>query len=161
MMRNLFDGSIFKSDGISTQNGFTLIELMIVVIVIGVLAAIAIPAYKSSIQQSRRTDAKAALLDLATRQEKFYSVNNQYTTSAAALYGGAATFPLNVQSGNVVYYTLQAPVVTAATATTVATFSAQATRVSGTPQASDACGDFTIDSAGVTGNINNTSSNCW
>jgi type IV pilus assembly protein PilE len=60
-------------------NGFTLIEILIVMVIMGVLAAITLPSYKSSVQNSRRADGKAALLDLAARSEKFFAQNNQYT----------------------------------------------------------------------------------
>jgi type IV pilus assembly protein PilE len=126
---------------------------MAAVIIIGILLKIAVPAYTASIQRSYRTDAKTALLDLATREEKFYSINNQYTNSASSLnYGATATFPLNVQSGSTAYYQLNVATPTAGTATTVAAFSATAVPIAGTTQATDACGTFTINSAGVTGN---------
>jgi len=161
IMRNLSDKSTWKSRHKYTQSGFTLIEIMIVIVVVGILVKIAMSAYTSSVQQSRRTDAKTALLDLATREEKFYSVNNQYTASPTALYGASASFPMSVQSGGTAYYAIQAPTVTAATASTAATFTAQANRITGTTQATDACGDFTITNTGVTGNVNSTATNCW
>ena len=72
--------------------GFTLIELMITVAVVGILAAIAYPSYQDSIRKSRRADAKSALLDAAHRQERFFTENNQYTNVLVAPGGctGAA-----------------------------------------------------------------------
>ena len=67
------------------QIGFTLIELMITVAIIGILSAIAYPSYESYVRKSRRVDAKNALLDLASRQERYFSVNNKYSTTAADL----------------------------------------------------------------------------
>jgi type IV pilus assembly protein PilE len=60
--------------------GFTLVELMIVVGVMGILAAIAIPQYNSYLIKSKRADAKVALSSLAQMQESFFANNNRYTT---------------------------------------------------------------------------------
>lgn len=65
--------------------GFTLIEVMIVVIIIGVLAAIALPAYQEYVRQSRRTDGQAALMALQLAQEKFRANNTTYASSTAAV----------------------------------------------------------------------------
>ena len=67
------------------SRGFTLVELMVVIVIASILMAIAIPSYKNSIRKSRRTDAKTALLDLAGREERFMSTNGSYTTSFANL----------------------------------------------------------------------------
>lgn len=68
--------------------GFTLIELMIVVAIIGVLASIAIPSYKSSVERGKRSEARTALLDAVARQERSYSNNRQYTATIGT--GGLA-----------------------------------------------------------------------
>jgi type IV pilus assembly protein PilE len=67
------------------QGGFTLIELMIVVVIIGILAAIGYPAYRDYVLRSNRTEGYAALSDAAARQERFFSNNNIYTTDMTAL----------------------------------------------------------------------------
>ena len=61
--------------------GFTLIEMMIVVVIIGVLASIAYPAYNRYSTQTRRSDAKIALTQAASQQERFYSDCNWYATT--------------------------------------------------------------------------------
>jgi type IV pilus assembly protein PilE len=86
--------------------GFTLIELMIVVAIVGILAAIAFSLYSAQVQKARRTDARTAVLDLAGREERFFSVANNYSQAPADVgYGGG--FPQVVGSG---YYQLNVAV---------------------------------------------------
>lgn len=68
--------------------GFTLIELMIVVVIVAILAAIAIPSYQNSIQQTRRSDAREALTRIAAMQERFFFTNNRYGTLVELGFGG-------------------------------------------------------------------------
>jgi type IV pilus assembly protein PilE len=65
--------------------GVTLIELMIVVVIVSILAAIAYPSYRQYVQRAKRTEAKAALLQIATNQERHYLDNNEYTTDMRLL----------------------------------------------------------------------------
>lgn len=60
------------------QSGFTLVELMVVAIIIGILGSIAYPAYMDYIRVGNRSDGKAALQEAAARLERFYSDNNTY-----------------------------------------------------------------------------------
>jgi type IV pilus assembly protein PilE len=64
------------------QHGFTLIELMITVAIIGILAAIAIPSYQDSVRKSRRADAQGALLSLANAMERHFTETNSYKGAA-------------------------------------------------------------------------------
>lgn len=64
-------------------SGFTLIELMIVIVIVGVLATIALPAYQDSVRKSRRTEALSTMLDLQLRQEKWRANNSTYGTEAS------------------------------------------------------------------------------
>lgn len=137
-----------------TGAGFTLIEVMIVVAIVAILAAIAYPAYTKQIQKSRRTDAKTALLDLVTRQERYFSMNNTYASTAANLgYGGP--FPLDVLTSGTAFYKLN---VTASSATG---FTATATPVNA--QANDTlCGTYTIDQLGTqTVSGSQAPADCW
>jgi type IV pilus assembly protein PilE len=70
---------------IKPQSGVTLIELMTVVVVIAILGMIAIPSYRQYSMRAQRTEAKTALLMLATAQERFYLQNNTYSNNFAAL----------------------------------------------------------------------------
>lgn len=82
---------------VGPARGFTLIELMITVAIVAILAAVALPSYQSYVMRSKRADAKNALLDLASREERYFSINNAYTTDPVALgYGTGATFPIQV-----------------------------------------------------------------
>lgn len=67
------------------MRGVTLLELMIVVVIIGILTAIAYPNYRQYVTRAKRTEAKAALLQIATNQERFYLQNNTYTTNMTNL----------------------------------------------------------------------------
>ena len=67
------------------MKGFTLIELVIVVAIVGVLTAIGLPAYRDYVVRTNRVDAKTALATLSLAQERFYSVNNRYTANVASL----------------------------------------------------------------------------
>ena len=72
-------------------NGFTLIELMVVVAVIAILAAIAIPSYGSYVVRGSRAAAQTELLEIAALQEKIYLNSNAYSGNVAAAYTGVAT----------------------------------------------------------------------
>lgn len=136
--------------------GFTLIEMMIAVAVLGILAAVAYPSYVNQLRQSRRTDAKVALLDLAARQERFFSVNNIYANTPAQLGYGAAAFPVDVLSGRSAYYRLSTLVGAGSTS-----FTANAAPVGA--QAADACGTYAVNHLGVQANTRNSlpASRCW
>lgn len=64
-----------------TQQGFTLVEVMIVVAIIGILAAIAYPSYDEYVKRGNRTEGQAFLSDVAARQERYFSQNNAYITA--------------------------------------------------------------------------------
>jgi len=67
------------------MRGVTLLELMIVVVVIGILTAIAYPNYRQYVARAKRTEARVALLKIAANQERFYLQNNTYTTDMMQL----------------------------------------------------------------------------
>ncbi len=72
----------FIKKSMTTSKGFTLIELLLVVAVVGILAAIAMPAYSGYIQKSRRTDATVAIRAVQFAQEKYRGNNTTYGTLA-------------------------------------------------------------------------------
>ncbi len=72
--------------GNKTQ-GYSLLEILVVVCIIAILSSIAFPSYQASVRKGRRTDAKSALTDAAALQEKWYFQYNQYTGDEANLAG--------------------------------------------------------------------------
>lgn len=133
------------------MKGFSLIELMIVVAIVAILAAIALPSYQSYVLKSHRTTAVNALMDLASREARYYTTNNVYTNSLVTL--GYAADPTPVSDANNYYYDLS---ITAANATS---FSLQAAPTGN--QANDTCGTFTYTDLGVKGVGAGTVSDCW
>lgn len=65
------------------QKGFTLIELMIVVVIIAILAAISYPSYQEFVKRGYRTEGQAFLSEVAARQERYFAQNNDYVTDTA------------------------------------------------------------------------------
>jgi type IV pilus assembly protein PilE len=70
------------------QKGFTLLELMITITILGILAAVALPSYRQSVLKANRTDAHISMASLATLQERFYFMNNSYTGDFADIVDG-------------------------------------------------------------------------
>jgi type IV pilus assembly protein PilE len=96
--------------------GVTLIELLIVVVIVSILAAVAYPNYRSYVQKSKRNEAKAALLQIATNQERHYLNNNTYTVDMTQLGFAAAgnvitdsgTYEIDVTAADANSYQAQA-----------------------------------------------------
>lgn len=81
------------------QRGFTLMEVMITVAIIGILAAIAFPSYQDSMRKSRRTDGKNALTQAVANMERFYAQNNTYATATLCAAPGTPSMCPGICSG--------------------------------------------------------------
>ncbi|HEY8265833.1 MAG TPA: type IV pilin protein [Steroidobacteraceae bacterium] len=144
-----------------SQRGVTLIELVVVMIIIGILTAIAVPSYRNYVLRSQRSDAKDAVLALATQEEKHYLQCNTYATSIAGATNCAAGQLQGAAVSKNGWYALTMPVPGTAT-----TYTVQATAVAGQNQFQDtACRSFTVTQAGVrsaldSGGADNTAE-CW
>ena len=139
-------------DHVSVRSrGFTLIEVMIVCAVVAILAAIALPSYLTSVQKSRRTDAKSALLAAAGQMERYFTERGTYSTATLGS-GSTDVYPSTSLNG---YYTLSLANLTATTYTVRAAPAGQ--------QTGDPCGTFTFTDQGakdVAGG-SKPASDCW
>src|SRR5690606_5163607 len=141
-----------KNIRLCNASGFTLIELMIAVAIVGIIAAIAMPAYQNYVMQSNRAVAKAILHENAQFMEQFYTENNRYDQDVG---GNAVALPVtqSPRSGAVQYnITLQA--------VANATFTLQAVPDAGGSMAGDVCGTLTLTNTGLQG-AGGTIAECW
>lgn len=135
--------------------GFTLIEVMVAVAIVGILSAIAYPSYLSYVQKTRRSDGQEKLLDLAAQMERSFFANNKYPADSDAnflLLGGRAS-----KDG---YYTVTI------SASSDNTYTLKAVPASGKSQAKDKdCAELTIDNTGKKASLNASSTDstdlCW
>ncbi|HTN30899.1 MAG TPA: type IV pilin protein [Pseudomonas sp.] len=141
------------------QQGFTLIELMIVVAIIGILAAIAYPSYQDYVLRTGRADGKAKLMEIIQAQERFYSQNQRYTATLGAAGLGYSVDPVISDEGR---YSIAAAacgngagqVIANCVILTATTRGAQANDV--------ACGNLTLNSRGERGRSGNGNlDSCW
>lgn len=141
--------------------GFSLIELMIVVAIIAVLSAIAIPTYTKYMQRSRRSDAYAALSQAQGVLERCYALTYDYGNASAG-QKGCAPVTTTSPSG---YYTISLTFPGGSSAP-YSSYTLTATPAAGSPQASDTtCASISIDSANqktaLDASGDNESSTCW
>ncbi|MFC7408053.1 type IV pilin protein [Hydrogenophaga atypica] len=140
------------------QGGFTLIEVMITVVIVGILSAVALPAYTSYIQKSRRTEARTVLMDAASKQEQYILNFRTYTTSMTAL--GYAANPALSETG---LYSVAAAA--GACGSIARCYTLTATAVAGKGQDKDIkCKSFSLDSTGAKTSKNSSdaaTTDCW
>lgn len=136
-----------------SEQGFTLIEIIAVLVIVAILMGIALPSYTDFVMKSKRSDAMSALMDTANRQEQYMLDHNSYTTDMKAL--GFTTDPMLSPDGN---YTIAA----VAGPTGIKTsYSLSATAVVSSQQVNDSkCGTFILTSTGAR-TASGTGSNCW
>lgn len=129
------------------QSGFSLVELMVVVAIVGILSSIAYPAYSDYVRKARRSDAQQHLMALAQQNQQYFMDRRQYASAASSL--------LDTPASVSTYYTITINV----NAGPPASFSISAAPTSAGGQNQDSCGTVTIASSGAKTASGGTS--CW
>ena len=146
---------------IKRNYGFTLIEVMIVVAIVGILAAIAMPSYTEYIKRGNRASARAALLEAQQFMERFYAANSRYDQNPD---GTATALPTRLQAvpTNLPKYDLA-----------LGNLAVGSYTLTATPRTADAtCGNLTLTSTSVKGQtavtagppanaVENRNAECW
>ncbi len=136
------------------EQGVTLIELMIAVVIVAILASIAMPAYNQYVIESRRSEAKSALLELSQYMERYYTTNSAYNKTSGATSTSLTATDLPYDSvpkdGGTAYYS----VAVSSTASTY-TLTLSPTGI----MAGDSCGNYTINQ--TASHSPAAGSSCW
>jgi type IV pilus assembly protein PilE len=140
------------------SNGFTLIELMIVVAIVGILGAIAYPSYQEYVRRGNRAEARATMLDISQMQERFFSSNNAYQAIAAPPTAPPAGWKNWSGSSGAVKYNISVAVVAAA-AGVPASFTITATPAGG--YADPKCASLTLDNLNTKTSSPHGIDYCW
>lgn len=141
----------------TSQRGFTLIEMMIVVAMVGILTAVALPSYQEYLRRSARSEAKAGLLQAAQWMERAATVSGVYPTATNT--GNANFFPSGLRSVPSNRYAIALPAADSSNTAYVLTATPQ------NAQVGDKCGTFTLRQNGERNNTGMksgaTSADCW
>lgn len=139
------------------SRGFTLIELMIVVTIVGILSTVAFPSYQEYIRRGARSEAKAGLLQAAQWMERAATVSGVYPTAANT--SNADFFPSGLRSVPSNRYAIALPAASSTNTAFLLTATPQ------NAQAGDKCGTYTLTQNGERGNTGMTagvtSADCW
>lgn len=134
---------------LTKPNGFTLIELMIVVAIVAITAAIALPSYQNQIEKTRRGVAKSDLIELTSFMQRFYTENNRFDEDRA---GNAVALPFNESPsvGATKFYDLTLAVAQSSYTLTATPKGAQS---------SDSCGTLSVAHTGA--KTHSSGTDCW
>lgn len=138
---------------VKKYSGFTLIELMIVVAILGILTAIAYPSYVEHVKESRRSEARSNLLELAQFMERYYAANGRYVKTAGGSDAPALPFSRSPKDGGSEFYKLS-----------VSDAGNNKYQLNAKPAGAmdgDRCGTLTLNHQGIKGSTAGDKDDCW
>lgn len=140
---------------IKYERGFSLMSVLITVVIIGILAAISLPAYQRYVQKTRRAQAAACVMEYSQFLERFRSTNLRYDQdSSGAAIGNPPTLSCATSDNLDQFYTMRwNPAATSYTVT--------ADAISGTMQDNDGCGDLSYTNTGLKSAQKGEVADCW
>ena len=142
------------------SSGFTLVELMIVVAILGVLVMVAMPAYQGQVLKTKRSMAKGELLSVLARQEQFYVNNKQYAATLDLLGYHANPYAIDADGNDIAVTSANRVYRIQLSSVTTSFFAVQA--IPELRQAKDTnCGTLQITSVGVKSASSGSVANCW
>ena len=141
------------------QTGVTLMEIMVVVVIISILAAVIYPSYQDYVVRANRAIGKSALLEAAARQEQYFANNAGYGSSMTRLGYPANPDPIDRKGGHTATNSIYLISVANVTSAPIRDYTLTATRQN--YQARDTkCGNLTLNNLGVKGRTG-ADSRCW
>ncbi|HEX9833468.1 MAG TPA: type IV pilin protein [Mycobacterium sp.] len=146
--------------GTGRIRGVTLVELMIVMVIVGILSAIAYPNYTQYITRTKRAVGKSMLVQLANRQEQYFQDNKSYTDDLTGL-GYAASEIMVDRAGDVTTDSTEAVYTLSASSNSSTEFVLVATPMGTQATQDTACGKLTLDQTGAKDASGDSPDTCW
>jgi type IV pilus assembly protein PilE len=140
--------NLVKKKLMAKMKGFTLIEMMITVAIVGIIAAIAVPSYQSSVRKSNRAEAKTELTDVAQRLQRCYTLYAKFNDNACGVYQDLADDGYITRGGQYYKITLGVPAGGDSPQTTYR-LTATAIKAPQTQDTADGCNVLTLDHTGA------------